>query len=67
MGNIGDELFLIVFRPGNGVSHVTQRSGQIAEFVLPFNRNVIMHISQRILLGSGDDMFERTIYIFSEK
>ena len=67
MGDIGDELFLIVLGPRDGVRHVAQGGGQIAQLVLALDGDGVVHVAQRVLFRAGDDAAQGAVDIFREE
>ena len=67
MGNVCDELLLIILRARDRIGHITQRCGKIAQFILTFHGNMIVHISERVLLCGGNDAPERPVDIFCKE
>ena len=56
MGDVGDELFLVVFRPGDLTGHVGQGSRKISHLVIAFHVQLIVHVSGCVFFGGPDDL-----------
>ena len=56
MGNVGDEFPLVLLRVFNLAGHIFEGGGQIAQFVITFDIELIMIVAGRELLRGPDDL-----------
>ena len=67
VGDVGNEFFLVILRAGNGLCHVSEGGGEVAQFILPLHGDAVVHVAQGILLGGGDDLPEGPVHILGKE
>ena len=61
VGDVGDELFLVVFKGRHRPGHIAKGRGKISHLVFALHVQLIVHIAGRILLRRRDDPSKRPV------
>ena len=67
VGDIGDELLLVILEGSHCAGHVSKGRGQIAHLVFAFHVQLIVHVAGRILFRRCDDPSKRAVYDLCEE
>ena len=61
MGDVRDELLLVVLEARHGLGHVAKGRREVAKFVLSFHSQFVVHVARSVLLGRRDDLAKRAV------